>query len=361
MINFINIKYILLFLGILTARIEAIDDKEYIKMQLDINHMPLMNDHSKNAIRAAQEMMRLIKSFGYEARVIGGFVRNLVIGENDLKDIDMATTMRPLLLSQKLKALGIQNRRGDGWVIVPFRGYIFDIKVTRKAVRVQNNKMTIELTKSWYEDSLTADFSMNSLYMDEDLNIYDYHNGIQDIHDRKIVVVDKVCLAKRSSILIRYYRFLLKYKCAHDDSTVSILRRVSGFLPPSANRALYSELLEFFKYDDAFYLCDSCMWVFDILFEMKQHPFINHKKFEIFKQMSPEDRVATLLIFNGEDIFYKLSKRLRIRKRREWINTLLALKGNPLSAEQLNQDNCDMNRLKRLFEFFDLETNQLPT
>ena len=55
----------------------------------------------------------------------------------------------------------------------------------------QSRHAEVEFTQDWKIDADRRDLTVNSLFLTLDGDIIDYHNGVEDVHDRKIRFVGK--------------------------------------------------------------------------------------------------------------------------------------------------------------------------
>ncbi len=110
-----------------------------------------------------------------------------------IKDIDLATTLKPesvmaALKLYKIKAIPTGLKHGtitalhkDGDIIRSF-----EITTLRNDLSCDGRHARVEFTDVWEEDAARRDFTFNALYMDIEGNIYDYFNGIQDLKNKKL-------------------------------------------------------------------------------------------------------------------------------------------------------------------------------
>lgn len=139
-----------------------------------------MNNKIRNVLAKFEEN-------GFEAYIIGGFVRDYLLGIGSY-DVDIATNARP----KDIKSIFDLNNSNDenyGSVRIKDSLYNYDITTYRKEIKYENRR-PVEYTyiDNVSEDVLRRDFTINSLYMDSDGNIYDIVNGKKDLEDKIIRV-----------------------------------------------------------------------------------------------------------------------------------------------------------------------------
>lgn len=116
-----------------------------------------------------KDIMRLIESKGYHVYIVGGFVRDSIIGRSS-EDYDLCTDMNLNELKEYIPYLSFMSqndRRTTG--IVNIDG--LDIEITE--IR----------GKDLEEDLFLRDLSINSIALDVNGNLYDPLNGVKDIQD----------------------------------------------------------------------------------------------------------------------------------------------------------------------------------
>lgn len=130
--------------------------------------------------RAALFVTNRLSSAGFDAFVVGGAVRDLLLGKKP-KDFDIVTNAFP----RKIKRLFANSRiigRRFRLVHVRARGKIIEVSTFRANRGSSNNYFgTIS------EDVRRRDFAINALYYDpREEYIIDYVNGYRDIKEKKI-------------------------------------------------------------------------------------------------------------------------------------------------------------------------------
>lgn len=137
-----------------------------------------MNEKIKNILKKLNDK-------GYEAYVIGGFVRDYIIGR-ETYDVDIATSATPKEVKEIFELVN-SNDENYGHVIFKDSLYNYDITTFRKEDNYTNRHPdSVEFIDSFIEDAKRRDFTINSIYMDITGKIYDPYKGMEDI-DNKII------------------------------------------------------------------------------------------------------------------------------------------------------------------------------
>lgn len=131
----------------------------------------------------ALHIMWLLCNNGYETRLCGGAVRDVLMGLPP-KDWDMATEATPdqvIEVMQREKIPVIPTGLQHGTVTAVFEDMHIEITTLRKDVETDGRHAVVEFTDSWELDANRRDFTINSMYIDGDMKIHDYTNGMDDI------------------------------------------------------------------------------------------------------------------------------------------------------------------------------------
>ncbi|HXF52779.1 MAG TPA: CCA tRNA nucleotidyltransferase [Hyphomicrobiaceae bacterium] len=156
-----------------------------------------------------------IEAGGYEARAVGGAVRNALLGRQ-VKDVDIATPALPqevlrLAASAGLKAVptGVEH----GTVTVISGGAPFEVTTLRKDVETYGRHAAVAYTDDWAADAARRDFTINALYCGPDGRIYDPLAGYGDLVARRVRFIGEARTRIREDYLriLRFFRFTAEY------------------------------------------------------------------------------------------------------------------------------------------------------
>ena len=130
-------------------------------------------------------ILQIIENNGFEAYVIGGYVRDKVLGVDSM-DIDIATSALPKDLI-KIFNVPMNHFIEYGNVKINTKTYRFDITTFRKELSYNGRKPeTIEYVNSLEEDIKRRDFTINTIAMNSKGELIDLVSGIKDIQNKVI-------------------------------------------------------------------------------------------------------------------------------------------------------------------------------
>ena len=134
----------------------------------------------------ALKLLKEITSHSYKAYIVGGFVRDHLLGIES-NDIDICTNATPKEIKEIFEDSCLPNE-DYGSVIVERRGITFEITTFRKEIEYVDNRRPIEIKyiDDLYQDLLRRDFVINTLCMDDNGRILDYLGGKEDLSKRVI-------------------------------------------------------------------------------------------------------------------------------------------------------------------------------
>jgi putative nucleotidyltransferase with HDIG domain len=134
-----------------------------------------------------KKMGEIFKSNGFEAYLVGGAVRDMILGKN-AADYDVATNAKPedvIKIFKRVILTGIKH----GTVTVHFMKMEIEVTTYRTEADYTDGRHPdkVEYTSSITEDLSRRDFTMNAIAINlHDNKIYDPFNGIQDIKNKII-------------------------------------------------------------------------------------------------------------------------------------------------------------------------------
>ena len=160
-----------------------------------------------------KELMRLLSSSGKECYIVGGAVRDLLLGYKKFKDIDLTTS----LSVEQLKQIFDQNQiRFDdralkyGCLTVSNQKRNFQITSFRKDIRTFGRAADIEFVENIEEDAKRRDFTINAIYCSYSGQIIDPLGNLEDLNKIKLDFIgDPEFRIKEDYLrILRFFRFV---------------------------------------------------------------------------------------------------------------------------------------------------------
>jgi len=161
------------------------------------------------------ELLAVLDGDGEEARVVGGAVRNALIGEPH-GDIDIATTAPPAEVVRRVAAAGfkaVPTGIEHGTVTVVAAGRPFEVTTLREDVETFGRRAKVAFGRDWRRDAERRDFTINALSASRDGTIHDYVGGLADIAARRVRFIGDAAarIAEDYLRVLRFFRFHAAY------------------------------------------------------------------------------------------------------------------------------------------------------
>ena len=172
--------------------------------------------------RALKRIFDLLNTDGGEVRVVGGAVRNALMGE-PVGDIDMATTHTPEEVTMRAQAAGIKvvpTGIDHGTVTLVVDGRGFEVTTLREDVETTGRHAQVAFGGGWQVDAERRDFTINALYADSSGRVLDPVGGLADIESRTIRFIGEAerRIAEDHLRILRFFRFFAWYGGGRPDA-----------------------------------------------------------------------------------------------------------------------------------------------
>lgn len=169
--------------------------------------------------------MEILNKNGYEAYIVGGYVRDYLLGINST-DVDICTNAPINKIISMFDGRGKAFPQYFGYHISE-NGYEYDITTYRKELRYKKNKpVELKVAKSLGEDLLRRDFTINTFAMDKDGYFVDLLGSKKDLDAKLIKCVGDV-EKKFNEDKTRIIR-ALRFACTYDfDLSSDIVKFIS--------------------------------------------------------------------------------------------------------------------------------------
>lgn len=209
---------------------------------------------STGALRTTQELQKA----GYEAFVVGGAVRDLLLKQRP-KDFDIATNATPEQVNRVFRRSRIIGRRfrlvhvmfGDETVEVStFRGsHLTEETDVHAKVAESGRILRDNVFGNQEEDAVRRDFTANALYYDPSSEeILDFHNGVADIQAGILRMIgDPVTRYREDPVrMLRAVRLSAKLGLKLDKATEAPIPQLADALQDVPPSRLFDEMLKLF-------------------------------------------------------------------------------------------------------------------
>lgn len=173
------------------------------------------------------EIINKIHDYGYEAYVIGGFVRDMLL-DIPSEDVDITTNATPMELKNIFPDALMENE-SYGAVALYYKNYRFDITTYRKDLEYLDNRhpSSILYINDLHEDLLRRDFTINTICMDINGEVVDLLKGQVDLHNHVIkTVIDSDISFNRDALrILRAIRFAALLDFRLSDEIINSIKK----------------------------------------------------------------------------------------------------------------------------------------
>ena len=171
------------------------------------------------AIRQLLDRAPLKKLFkalaGEEVRVVGGAVRNALLGV-EVADIDLAAAALPEVIAAKAEKAGLRvvpTGIEHGTLTIVFDDVHFEVTSLREDIETDGRRAKVRFGRDFEADALRRDFTVNALSVDAEGRLYDYTGGLKDLAERRIRFIGdpEKRIAEDFLRILRFFRFSAAY------------------------------------------------------------------------------------------------------------------------------------------------------
>jgi tRNA nucleotidyltransferase (CCA-adding enzyme) len=192
-----------------------------------------MNKHNK-VFEASMIVPRDVKIIldtlnmsGYESYIVGGSVRDFVMGITMPKDYDIATSAMPkeiIRLFLKSIPTGIKH----GTITVMMNGEGYEVTTYRIDGQYLDNRRpeAVTFVSNLKEDLARRDFTINALALNAETGVIDYFGGLEDLEDKIIRAVGEPNKRFKEDALrmLRAIRFAARLEFHIEEKTLEAIK-----------------------------------------------------------------------------------------------------------------------------------------
>lgn len=204
-------------------------------------------------------MLYRLNNAGYEAYLVGGGVRDLLLGREP-KDFDVATNASPEEIRDLFRNSRMIGRRFR-LVHVRFGGEIIEVS-TFRALQGEDDDQHADrhlddsgrilrdnVFGSLVEDAFRRDFTVNALYYNvADFSVVDHVNGMPDLRDGLLRLIgDPETRFREDPVrMLRAIRFAAKLGFRIEEKTAAVIPQLAPLLADIPPARLFEEVLKLF-------------------------------------------------------------------------------------------------------------------
>ncbi|MDR0635300.1 MAG: polynucleotide adenylyltransferase PcnB [Azoarcus sp.] len=198
---------------------------------------------------AAVRVCATLQEHGYQACIVGGAIRDLLIGRPP-KDHDIATSATP----EEVRALFRRSRiigRRFRIVHVMAGAETLEVSTFRASASAETDRHGRVLADNVYgtqaEDAIRRDFTINALYYDPATEtIIDYHHGVADLRQKTLRMIGEPRTRYREDPvrMLRAVRLAAKLGLIIDPAARAPIRDMAVLLENVPTARLFDEMLK---------------------------------------------------------------------------------------------------------------------
>lgn len=194
-------------------------------------------------------ILHTLEEAGFEAFIVGGSVRDLVLGDKHPVDWDITTNALPEQIQELFPdsvyentfgTVGVKYRRPDESV------EIIEVTTYRKESQYIDNRHPeqVEFVSELSQDLARRDFTVNALAMDKQGQIQDYFGGLDDLQAKIIRTVGepKDRFGEDALRLMRAVRFAIQLDFIIEPQTLEVIQNLAPTLENIAKERVRDEL-----------------------------------------------------------------------------------------------------------------------
>ena len=197
--------------------------------------------------RGARQVCQTLQAKGYQAYVVGGAVRDLLLGVKP-KDFDVATDADPEEVHKLFRRSRLIGRRFK-IVHVMFGEETVEVSTFRAGTGGEADEHGRVLRDNVFgnreQDAARRDFTCNAMYFDPtELTVFDYHRGYKDVQGKTVRIIGDARLRYREDPvrMLRAVRFAAKLGFHIHAQTSAPIRELAPLLENVPAARMFDEM-----------------------------------------------------------------------------------------------------------------------
>ena len=199
----------------------------------------------ENRIKSFQSLAEVFAKHGFSLYLVGGTVRDYLLGYA-LEDMDAVSDATPTQIMSFLPNVDSTFAHLGSLKYKDPDGVKFDITTLRRESGYADSRHPnkVIFVSGLEDDFSRRDFTVNAMYMDKDLRIYDFCNGQKDLNNRILRMVgDPDQRLKEDPLrILRAIRFHLMFNLEIENSLLESMRDRFYLLENITDAKIKSEL-----------------------------------------------------------------------------------------------------------------------
>jgi len=163
----------------------------------------------------AAAILAAFSEAGEETRIIGGAVRNVLLGE-DFADLDLATTAVPRRATEIAEGQGwkaVPTGIEHGTITIVISGKPYEVTTLREDIATDGRRAKVRFGRDFRMDAARRDFTINAMAASADGRLHDFFDGLADLAMRRVRFIGDPEQRLREDYLraLRFLRFSARY------------------------------------------------------------------------------------------------------------------------------------------------------
>jgi len=189
--------------------------------------------------------------------LVGGCIRDTLSGK-EVTDIDFAIDIDPeevvkTLSNNNIKFYDIGINYGTVTAVIDSKNY--EITSLREDIETDGRHAKVKYTSDIKADSLRRDFTINAIYANRDGELFDFHNGIDDIENRNLKFIGSANDRVKEDYLriLRYFRFYADFSNFEIDANLKkVFKEGSKNFSKISKERIWTELKKIINQNNSF-------------------------------------------------------------------------------------------------------------
>lgn len=194
------------------------------------------------------ELAELFAAAGYEFYIVGGSVRDVILG-HDAYDIDICTNARPKDILKIVQPVADEVwRQGEvfGTIGLKYKEQDFEITTYRREIyRDESRKPEVEFGDDLETDLSRRDFTINAMAFSlPQAQLVDPYGGLDDLINKRLrtPLSPEISFSDDPLRMMRAARFIARFDCVPDEALVKAVESMKGRLEIVSRERVRDEL-----------------------------------------------------------------------------------------------------------------------